>query len=72
MINLDDLDNDTVIPRNVDEHAIDVDDVIPQDDPTEESFDTLTNAEVSINVGNKHTLDLFQPKTDLFYTRALI
>ena len=57
MLNLDNLDKDTVIPRNRDEHARDVDDVIPQDDPTDEDFDTLLNAEVSINVGDKHPLD---------------
>ena len=56
LLDLEDLDNNRVIPRNGDEHAIDVDDVIPQDDPTEEAFDTLLNAEVSINVGDKHTL----------------
>ena len=56
LLDLDDLDDETVIPRNGDEHAIDVDDVIPQDDPTEEAFDTLLNAELSINVGDKHTL----------------
>ena len=56
MLDLDDLHDDTVIPRNGDKHAIDVDDVILQDNPTEEAFDTLVNAEVSINVGNEHTL----------------
>ena len=56
MLDLDDLDDNTVIPRNGDEHAIDVGDVTPQNDPTEEAFDTLLNAEVSINVGKKHTL----------------
>ena len=56
MLDLDDIDDDTVIPRNGDEHAIDVDDVIPQDYPTEEAFDTLLNAEVLINVGDEHTL----------------
>ena len=55
-LDLDNLDDDTVIPRNGDEHAIDIDDVITQDDPTEEAFDTLFNAEVSINVDDKHTL----------------
>ena len=56
LLDLDDLDDDTVIPRNGDEHAIYVDDVIPQDDTTEEAFDTLLNAGVSINVSDKHTL----------------
>ena len=45
MLDLDDLDDDTVI-----------DDVIPQYNPAEEAFDTLLNAEVSIDVGDKHTL----------------
>ena len=56
LLKLDDLENDTVIPINGDKHAIDVEDVIPQDDPAEEAYDNLINAEVSINVGNKHTL----------------
>ena len=56
LLKLDDLDDDTVIPRNGDKHSIDVDNVIPQDGPTEKTFDTLLNAEVSINVGDKHTL----------------
>ena len=56
LLDLYDLDDDTIIPRNGDEHAIYVDDVIPQDYPTEEYFDTLLNAEVSVNVGDKHTL----------------
>ena len=56
MLTLDDLDDETVIPRNGDKHSIDVDDVIPQDYPKKEAFDTLLNAEVSINVGDKHTL----------------
>ena len=45
MLDLDDLDDDTVI-----------NDVIPQDNPTEEASDTLLNAEVSINVSDKHIL----------------
>ena len=56
LLDLDDLDNDTFIPRNGDEHAIDVDNVIPQEDSTKEAFDTLINAEVSINVNDKHAL----------------
>ena len=34
LLDLDDLNNDTVIPRNGDEHAIDVGNVIPQDNST--------------------------------------
>ena len=56
LLNLDDLGDDPVIPINGDENAIDVDDVIPQDDPTEEAFDNLLNVEVSINVGDKQIL----------------
>ena len=56
LLDLDDLNDNTVIPRNGDEHAIDVDDVIPQDDSTEKSFDTLLNANLSINIGDKQTL----------------
>ena len=74
---LDNIDDDTVIPRNGDEHAIDVDNVIPQDDPTEEAFDTLLNVEVSINVGNKHTLStlknaLGEPMADPSVDRTII
>ena len=46
LLDLDDLYNDTFIPRNGDGHAIHVDNVIPQDDSTEEAFDTLLKAEV--------------------------
>ena len=56
MLDLDDLDDETVIPRYGDKHAINVNDVILQENPTEYAFDTLLNAEVPINVGDKHTL----------------
>ena len=56
MLELDDLDDDTVIPRNGDKHAIDVDDIIPQNDPTEEDLSTIINVVVSINVTDEHTL----------------
>ena len=44
LLDLDDIDNYTVITRNGYENAIYVDGVIPQEDPTEEAFDTLLNA----------------------------
>ena len=56
LLDLDNLDDNTVIPRNGDKHAIYVEDVIPQDNPKEEDFDTLLNAELSINVSNKQIL----------------
>ena len=55
-LNLDNLDDATVIPRNGDKYAIDVNNVTPQDNPIEEAFDTLLNAEVLMNVGDEHTL----------------
>ena len=56
LLDLENINDDIVIPRNGDEHAIDVDDVIPHNNPTEEAFDTPLNAKVSINIGDKHTL----------------
>ena len=57
LLDLYDLDDDTIIPRNGDEHAIDVNDVIPQDDTTEEALiPFLTRRYQSTSVKNTHSV----------------
>jgi hypothetical protein len=56
MLDTDGIEDETVQPEPGNEHAIDVDDILPEDDPTEEAYDNLLNAEVLIIDGGEQVL----------------
>jgi hypothetical protein len=55
-LDMDDMYDDTVVPTDQNAHTVDVDDVLPAEDPTEDAFDTLLNAEVMVSEGGEQLL----------------
>jgi hypothetical protein len=56
ILDMDDINDETVQPNAEDQHAIDVDNILPPDDLTEEAYDNLLNAEVLLNDGDNQVL----------------
>ena len=56
MLDTDGIEDETIQPEPGNEHAIDIDDILPDDDPTEEAYDNLLNAEVLIVDGGEQVL----------------
>jgi hypothetical protein len=52
----EDVTNAMVVPDEGNEQTVDVDNVLPEDDPTEEAYDTLLNAEVVLSEGSEQVM----------------
>jgi formylglycine-generating enzyme required for sulfatase activity len=52
----EDMTDATVVPTEANQHTVDVDDVLPEDNPTEEAYDNLLHAEVVLQEGGEQTM----------------